>query len=112
MRDEWGWESLSVNEVLGGSGNIRGNRLREGHLSGNNVVVASNNLLDSGLNGHVSNNSVFNMVLNYCKSSSIRVMSRSNNSWGMSNNWSVDSMMRYWNNRGSPRATLFSSIAG
>merc|ERR1719342_396805 len=84
-RDDWGWESLGLNEVLGSSGNIRGSGLRDGLLSGNNVVVASNNLLDSGLNGPVSNNSVFNMVLNYCRSSSIRVMSLSNNSWGMGN---------------------------
>merc|ERR1712054_113157 len=79
------WERLGLNEVLGSSGNIRGSGLRDGLLSGNNVVVASNNLLDSGLNGPVSNNSVFNMVLNYCRSSSIRVMSLSNNSWGMGN---------------------------
>ena len=82
-----GGESLGLNEVLGSSGNIRGNRLRDGHLSGNNVVVASNNLLDSGLNGPVSNNSVFNMVLNYCKSSSTRVMSLYNSGWGMGNDW-------------------------
>ena len=49
--------------------NIGGNRLRGWHLSGNNAVVASNYLLDFG----------------YCKSSSIRVMSLSNNSWSMSN---------------------------
>merc|ERR1719410_2053908 len=84
-RDDWGWESLGLNEVLGSSGNIGGSGLRDGFLSGNNVVVASNNLLDSGLNSPVSNNSIFNMVLNYCRSSSIRMMSLSNNSWGMGN---------------------------
>jgi len=90
-RDDWGWESLGLNEVLGSSGNIRGSRLRDGLLSGNNVVVASNNLLDSGLNSPVSNNSIFNMVLNYWGSSSIRVMSLSNNCWGVGN-WCTNNM--------------------
>ena len=55
--------------------------------SGNNVVVASNNLLDFGLNGLVSNNFVVNMVLKYCKSSSTRVMSLYNSGLGMGNDW-------------------------
>ena len=63
IRDEWGWESLGVDEVLE-VGLRQHKRLRDGLLFGNNVGVASNNLLDYGMKGLVSNNTAFNMVLN------------------------------------------------
>ena len=59
-------ESLGLNKVLSSSGIIRGSGLRDGLLSGNSVVMTSNNMLDFRLNSPVSNKSEFNMSLNYC----------------------------------------------
>merc|ERR1719266_2354591 len=75
-----GGKSNSLNEALGCSSNIGVGRLGDGLLS-------SNNLLDSGLDSPLSNNSVLNTVLNYWGSSSIAVVGLSNNSWG-AGNWS------------------------
>merc|ERR1711936_1121826 len=47
--------------------------------------MTSNNLLDSGLDSLMSDNSIFNVVLNCWGSSSIRMMGLSNNCWGMCN---------------------------
>merc|ERR1719320_2257236 len=62
-------ESNGLNEVLGFSSNIRMGRLGDGLLSSNGVSMSSNNLLDSGLDGPLSDNSVLNTVLNYWGSS-------------------------------------------
>merc|ERR1719187_2470206 len=86
-RDGWGSNRSGLNNVLRSSGNIRMGRLGDGLLSSNSISMSSNNLLYSGLNGPVSNNSVLNMVLNYWGSSSIAMVGLSNNSWGMGN-WS------------------------
>merc|ERR1711902_268226 len=86
-RDGWGSNRSGLNNVLGSSGNVRSGRLGDGLLSSNGVLMSSNNLLYSGLNGPVSNNSVFNAVLNYWGSSSIAMVGLSNNSWG-TGNWS------------------------
>merc|ERR1719435_507604 len=84
-REDWRGKSTGLNKVLGSSSNIRGGRLGDGLLSSDSISMSSNNLLDSGLDSSLSNNSVFNMVLNYCGSSSIRVLSLSNNSWSTCN---------------------------
>merc|ERR1712134_196189 len=76
-----------LNEVLGLSSNVRMGRLGDGLLSSNGVSMSSNNLLDSGLDGPLSDNSVPNTVLNYWGSSSIAVVSLTNNSRG-AGNWS------------------------
>merc|ERR1719150_1542973 len=86
-RDGWRGKSNSLNEVLGFSSNIGVGRLGDGLLSSNGVSMSSNNLLDSGLNSPLSDNSVLNTVLNYWGSSSIAVVGLSNNSWG-TGNWS------------------------
>jgi len=85
--DDWRGNSNSMDKVLGSSGNIRMSGLGDGFMSSNGVSVSSNNLLNSSLDGSLSNNSVFNTVLNYWGSSSIRSMGLSNNSWGRCN-WS------------------------
>lgn len=79
--EDWRGKSTGLNKVLGSSSNIRGSRLGDGFVSSNSISVPSNNLLDSGLDSSLSNNSIFNMVFNYCGSGSIRSMSLSNNSW-------------------------------
>merc|ERR1719266_2435923 len=86
-RDGWRGKSNSLNEVLGCSSNIGVGRLGDGLLSSNGISMSSNNLLDSGLDSPLSNNSVLNTVLNYWGSSSIAVVGLSNNSWG-AGNWS------------------------
>jgi len=86
-RDGWRGKSNSLNEVLGFSSNIGMGRLGDGLLSSNGVSMSSNNLLDSGLDSPLSDNSVLNTVLNYWGSSSIAVVGLSNNSWG-TGNWS------------------------
>lgn len=86
-RDGWSGKSNGLNKVLGSSSNIRSSGLRDGFVSSNGVSMSSNNLLDSSLDGSLSNNSIFNTVLNYWGSSSISVGSLSNNSWGRCN-WS------------------------
>jgi len=70
-RDDWRGNSNGVDKVLGSSGNIRMSGLGDSFMSSNGVSVSSNNLLDSSLDGSLSNNSVFNTVLNYWGSSSI-----------------------------------------
>jgi len=80
--DGWRGKSNGLDKVLGSSGNIRSSRLGDGFLSSNGVSVSSNNLLNSSLDGPLSNNSVFNTVLNYWGSSSISMGCLSNNSWG------------------------------
>merc|ERR1712121_93304 len=62
--DGWGSNRSGLNNVLRSSGNIRMGRRGDGLLSSNGVLMSSNNLLYSGLNGPVSNDSIFNMVLN------------------------------------------------
>merc|ERR1712106_565388 len=84
--DGWWGKGNSVNKVLGSTSDIRSGRLRDGGLSSNSISVSSNNLLDSNLDGSLSNNSVFNTVLNYWGSSSIRVEGCSNNC-GSGCNW-------------------------
>merc|ERR1719206_744948 len=86
-RDGGRGKSNGRNEVLGFSSNIRMSRLGDGLLSSNGVSMSSNNLLDSGLDGPLSDNSVLNTVLNYWGSSSIAVVSLTNNSRG-AGNWS------------------------
>merc|ERR1711997_1114115 len=86
-RDGWRGKSNSLNKVLGCSSNIGVGRLGDGLLSSNGISMSSNNLLDSGLDSPLSNNSVLNTVLNYWGSSSIAVVGLSNNSWG-AGNWS------------------------
>merc|ERR1712123_301944 len=83
--DGWRGKGNSVNKVLGSTSDIRSGRLRDGGLSSNSISVSSNNLLDSSLDGSLSNDSVFNTVLNYWGSSSIRGVSLSNNSWSTCN---------------------------
>merc|ERR1719153_1729607 len=80
-RDGWRGNGDSLNDVLGSSGNIRMGRLGDGFLSSNGISVSSNNLLGSSLDGSMSNNSIFYMVLNHGGSSSIAMVSLSNNSW-------------------------------
>merc|ERR1711875_19253 len=72
-RDGGRGKSNGLNEVLG--------------FSSNGISMSSNNLLDSGLDGPLSDNSVLNTVLNYWGSSSIAVVSLTNNSRG-AGNWS------------------------
>merc|ERR1719513_499828 len=79
-RDGGRRKSNGLNEVLGCSSNIRMGRLGDGLLSSNGVSMSSNNLLDSGLDGPLSDNSVLNTVLNYWSSSSVAVVSLTNNS--------------------------------
>merc|ERR550519_2347547 len=86
-RDGWRGKSNSLDKVLGCSSNIGVGRLGDGLLSSNGISMSSNNLLDSGLDSPLSNNSVLNTVLNYWGSSSIAVVGLSNNSWG-AGNWS------------------------
>merc|ERR1719317_306787 len=86
-RDGGRGKSNSLNEVLGFSSNIRMGRLGDGVLSSNGVSMSSNNLLYSGLDGPLSDNSVLNTVLNYWGSSSVAVVSLTNNSRG-AGNWS------------------------
>merc|ERR1711942_349966 len=86
-RDGGRGKSNGLNEVLGFSSNVRMGRLGDGLLSSNGVSMSSNNLLDSGLDGPLSDNSVLNTVLNYWGSSSIDLMSLTNNSGG-TGNWS------------------------
>merc|ERR1719187_1775892 len=86
-RDGWGSNRSGLNNVLGSSGNVRSSRLGDGLLSSNGVLMSSNNLLYSGLNSPVSNDSIFNAVLNHWGSSSIAMVGLSNNSWG-TGNWS------------------------
>merc|ERR1719320_2422186 len=86
-RDGGRGKSNGCNEVLGFSSNIRMGRLGDGLLSSNGVSMSSNNLLDSGLDGPLSDYSVLNTVLNYWGSSSIAVVSLTNNSRG-AGNWS------------------------
>merc|ERR1719318_2360142 len=64
-RDGWRGNGDSLNDVLGSSGNIRMGRLGDGFLSSNGISVSSNNLLASSLDGSMSNNSIFYMVLNH-----------------------------------------------
>merc|ERR1719481_783123 len=56
-RDGRGSNRSGLNNVLRSSGNIRMGRLGDGLLSSNSVSMSSNNLLYSGLNGPVSDNS-------------------------------------------------------
>merc|ERR1719327_1379016 len=86
-RDGRRGKSNGLNEVLGFSSNIRMGRLGDGLLSSNGVSMSSNNLLDSGLDSPLSDNSILNTVLNYWGSSSIAVVSLTNNSGG-AGNWS------------------------
>merc|ERR1739838_1081562 len=83
--DGWRGKGNSVNKVLGSTSDIRSGRLGDSRLSSNGVSVSSNNTLDTSLDGSLSNNSVFNTVLNYWGSSSIRGVSLSNNSWSTCN---------------------------
>merc|ERR1719481_2316433 len=83
--DSWGWEGSGLNEVLWGSGNIRGGWLRDSFMSGNSVLVSSNNGSDSSLDGSLSNDTVFNSVLNNGWSSGVAVVGLSNNSRGVGN---------------------------
>merc|ERR1711892_897538 len=83
--DSWRGKGNSLNEVLGSTSSIGYSGLGKRSVSGNSVSVSSNNLLDSSLDGSLSNNSVFNTVLNYWGSSSIRGVSLSNNSWSTCN---------------------------
>merc|ERR1711902_240043 len=64
-RDGWGSNRSGLNNVLGSSSNVRMGRLGDGLLSSNGVSMSSNHLLDSGLDGPLSDNSVLNTVLNY-----------------------------------------------
>merc|ERR1719341_1893515 len=61
--DGWSGKSNSLNKVLGSSGNIRSSRLGDGFLSSNGVGVSSNNLLDSSLDGPLSNNTSTNQAM-------------------------------------------------
>merc|ERR1712123_358575 len=88
-RDDWSGKSNGVNKVLGRSGDIRMGRLGDGFVSSNGISMSSNNLLDSNLDGSLSNKSVFNTVLNYWGSSSIRSVSLSNHC-GSGCNWGSD----------------------
>merc|ERR1712086_858411 len=88
-RDDWSGKGNGVNKVLGRSGNIRMGSLGDGFLSSNGISMSSNNLLDSNLDGSLSNKSVFNTVLNYWGSSSIRSVSLSNHC-GSGCNWGSD----------------------
>merc|ERR1719312_1313885 len=54
-RDGGRGKSNGLNEVLGFSSNIRMGRLGDGLLSSNGISMSSNNLLDSGLDGPLSN---------------------------------------------------------
>merc|ERR1712018_108630 len=83
--DSWGWEGSGLNEVLWGSGNIRGGWLGDSFMSGNSVLVSSNNGSDSSLDGSLSNDTVFNSVLNNSWSSGVAVVGLSNNSRGVGN---------------------------
>merc|ERR1712106_454238 len=88
-RDDWSGKGNGVNKVLGWSGNIRMGRLGDGFLSSNGISMSSNNLLDSNLDSSLSTKSVFNTVLNYWGSSSIRSVSLSNHC-GSGCNWGSD----------------------
>merc|ERR1711892_595716 len=57
-RDDWSGKGNGVNKVLGRSGNIRMGRLGDGFVSSNGISMSSNNLLDSNLDGSLSNQSV------------------------------------------------------
>merc|ERR1719208_92648 len=78
--DGWGGEGSGLDEVLWGSGNIRGGWLGDGLMSGNSVLVTGNNGSNTGLDGSLSNDSVFNSVLNNCWSSGVAVVGLSNTS--------------------------------
>ena len=69
--DDWGGESSGLNKVLGSSGNIRGSGLGDGFLSGNSVLVTSDNGDLSGLDLSVSDNTVLNTVLNNWRSGGV-----------------------------------------
>merc|ERR1719376_426563 len=87
--DGWRGKSNSLNEVLGFSSNIGMGRLGDGLLSSNGVSMSSNNLLDSGLDSPLSDNSVLNTVLNYWGSSSIAVVGLSSTSIAHSTNYTM-----------------------
>merc|ERR1719213_1190307 len=57
----------------------------DGFLAGNDVVVSSDDLLDSGLDGSVSYDSVLNTVFNHWGSSGVGVMGLSDDSGGAGN---------------------------
>merc|ERR1719483_1776030 len=88
-RDDWSGKGNGVHKVLGRSGNIRMGSLGDGFVSSNGISMTSNNLLDSNLDGSLSNQSIFNTVLNYWGTSSIRSMSLSNHCRSGCN-WSSD----------------------
>merc|ERR1712106_1226434 len=83
--DGWRGKGNGLNKVLGSTSSIGYSGLGKGSMSGNSVSVSSNNLLDSSLDGSLSNNSVFNTVLNYWGPSSIRGVGLSDNSWSTCN---------------------------
>ena len=87
--DSWGWEGSGLNKVLWSSGSIRDSWLWDVLLAGNNILMSINNTGNSSLDSSLSNNTVFNSVLNNSGSSSIAVVCLSNNSWGMGN-WGTD----------------------
>ena len=80
--DGWRREGSGLNEVLGSSGNIGGGWLGDGLLSGNSVLVTSNNGGHSGLDGSLSNNTVLHTVLDNWRSSSVGVVSLADHSRG------------------------------
>ena len=63
--DDGGSERDGLNKVLGGSGNIGGGGLGDGLVSGNSVLVTSDNGDSSGLDGPRADNSVLHSVLHH-----------------------------------------------
>jgi len=84
--DCWWWQSNSLNKVLGSTSSIRNSWLRNVLNTSHNMLMSSYNRLDSGLDNLVSDYTVLNTALNLGRSSSIAVVSLSNNSWGR-NHW-------------------------
>jgi len=61
LRDDWGGKRTGLNKVLGSSSDIRSGRLRDGFLSGNNMLVSTNDRGNSGLHHLMSNDSIFHL---------------------------------------------------
>jgi len=84
--NSWWWKSYSLNKVLGSTSSIRNSWLRNVLNTSNNMLMSSYDRLDSSLDNLVSNYAILNTALNLGRSSSIAVVSLSNNSWGR-NHW-------------------------
>jgi len=73
-RDGWRSNWSGLNNVLGSSGHVRGGWLGDGLLSGNDVLMTSNNTGVTGLDGPLSHNSVLHSVLHDWRSGSVAVV--------------------------------------